>query len=74
MTKLHLCRVTSTTEAVEPNPTALYLIRIQCEECDKGDKGKFPIEKATKLGISPNRGGSSKNQKSPKFQLGIVQN
>ena len=39
-------------------------------------KGSFPIEKATKLGNSAFRGGggSSKNQKSPKFQLGIVQN
>ena len=38
-------------------------------------KGSFPIEKATKLGNLAFRvGGSSKNQKSPKFQLGIVQN
>ena len=39
-------------------------------------KGSFPIEKATKLGNLAFRGGggSSKNQKSPKFQLGKVQN
>ena len=36
-------------------------------------QGSFPIEKATKLGNLAFRG-SSKNQKSPKFQLGKVQN
>ena len=34
----------------------------------------FQSKNQRNLGISPNRGGSSKNQKSPKFQLGIVQN
>ena len=35
----------------------------------------FQSKKQQNLGISPNRGaGSSKNQKSPKFQLGKVQN
>ena len=37
----------------------------------------FQTKKRANLGISPNRGeegGSSKNQKSPKFQLGKVQN
>ena len=34
----------------------------------------FQSKKQPNLGISPNRGGSSKNQKSPKFQLGKVQN
>ena len=33
----------------------------------------FQSKKERNLGISPNRGGSSKNQKSPKFQLGKVQ-
>ena len=34
----------------------------------KIDKGSFTIEKQQNLGISPNMGGLSKNQKSPKFQ------
>ena len=48
--------------------TQIHLFRINLS------KGSFPIEKATKLGNLAFRGGggSSKNQKSPKFQLGIV--
>ena len=34
----------------------------------------FQSKNQRNLGISPNGGGASKNQKSPKFQLGIVQN
>ena len=40
---------------------------------DNDIREAFQLKKQRNLGISPNRGGeSSKNQKKPKFQLGIV--
>ena len=36
-------------------------------------RGAFKIKKRRNLGKVPNRGGSSKIQKGPKFQLGKVQ-